>query len=1412
MDRLAVIQSEETIRELREISDSAKILVADFKDLIRETNKVNNSLKSGKISDYTQAIRDLKDVTSQFTAIERQLAEALQRTARLETQQARTQAELARARRESASALREESRLRQQEARELASNARQTREASSAHAQLTRQVREARQTARDYGAEMFNLNQRLRQGNISQAEYRRQLAQMSRDFSNSSREAIRLQRELNRINQATMPSAQRNGGLLGRVNDIVKGVGIVAIIDNLASSFYKMGVQAFDTSVKLETLRLAQMAVFKTSSEVGRQNEFLTTIAQKYGIGLMGLTEAYTKFSASAQGTVLEGEQSKNVFDAVTRSSVMLGVSTDETTGILRALGQMMSKGKVQAEELRGQLGDRMAGAFKLFADGMGVSTAQLDKMLKDGKVITDDVLPKFANQLNKKYKLGINEEINTSQANITRLTNQWTNFVDAIENRAGVVSGTIGNLTGMFTGLLKEMTPSQFITDIQKQQVEFNKLGILLKNNFNDENQRKELIQQMIAINPNFLDGLDKEKVSLDEINERLRLTNEQYVQKILLQKYEDELTEILEEQGERINIIADAYAKNSEEMNNLTNAQQKVIQSFTDGKMTYLEADNALMKLGGNVYGAWKVLGNMDSAINNVYLTSKGFIRSSSQVSEALTDNTNKYNAQVKMIDKIIGASGNMLSMNNSLMNSNYALGGSYSFLAQQQAKVSKQKFDDAFKEAEGKGVNVALVNNVWREKINGKWTTTDKKQTDGWFEEFGKLVKRKSATLDDNLKKPKVPTYKGSRLDGGQRDTIKNLEAQRDTELALNEDKFTKGKIQEVKYLEDVLRINTEFYNKKMNFLTGKNAEEKKQIAQADLAQSKLEKETQKKIFDIKSKQLDEQYKIDSDVLERQSKRLEDNDTYTSVERLDKQIEIDSKSIQLATESYQKKLDLAITSAQDTLEIERKRDEEIGSLQDKRDTKIRSKNDALTEDLNVQTEFLKNTQELTFEEQKRAILANKNLDSTQKEYQISILEKANQIKQNELEIARLKVLRDQLKARMVLAQLNGITNPEDAGRLAGYDAEIANLENQNTETDAEVKRMYSEKMKIIKSVISDGFRNLGFENLANQFDTLFDKIMDKTATWRDYMKASASLVADALTSLSDKQKEKTIANLDEELKVSQENTEQELGFINGRLEQLNAMSDLNEEQITERTRLEDEARTYREQQQQREKLIATQKAKAMQKASAQQALINGALSATTTLAQLGFIAGAIPAGLALAFGVAQAISISSKNPVPEYFVGRNGGAKEMALTQERGAELITDAKGNVKTWGSNRGALMTQLEAGDNVYTAQETRNLLKKVGVVPKVGENLFQKLALNSIKSPIMPILADNNDDNSEKIAIEVGRQLERIYKRYDKPTIIRENGKIIKYFGSNLPTIIGEYDLKTLEENYYGKN
>lgn len=168
-------------------------------------------------------------------------------------------------------------------------------------------------------------------------------------------------------------------------------------------AFSKAMSGAIDSAKQVERLSFAFTAISGKSSLSAKELEFIRTESDKLGISFIAAADAYKGIFASSKGTLLEGENTRKIFSAVAAASSALGLSADDTSAALLAISQMISKGKISAEELRGQLGERLPGAFKLMADAAGVSTEALDAMLQKGEVGID-LLPKFAQLLQDQY------------------------------------------------------------------------------------------------------------------------------------------------------------------------------------------------------------------------------------------------------------------------------------------------------------------------------------------------------------------------------------------------------------------------------------------------------------------------------------------------------------------------------------------------------------------------------------------------------------------------------------------------------------------------------------------------------------------------------------------------------------------------------------------------------------------------------------------------------------------------------------------------------------------------------------------------------------------------------------------------------------------------------------------------
>lgn len=559
------------------------------------------------------------------------------------------------------------------------------------------------------------------------------------------------------------------------------------------------------------------------------------------------------------------------------------------------------------------------------------------------------------------------------------------------------------------------------------------------------------------------------------------------------------------------------------------------------------------------------------------------------------------------------------------------------------------------------------------------------------------------------------------------------------------------------------------------------------------------------------------LKQQYKDQKDAIENkyklQLKAVEDNiklakdDPYlSSVEKNQKQMELYNQMININKEYYDKLIENAkdynskaklnpIASPNDfvnTTDFMTNRDTEAQGYQTAQTGLANQLPEDAKKDLDYEVKLLELAQEKGFEEAKLVVLGNQRITQREREYQLAILENLQKIEAINKNTEQLNLEKSALEKKDKLTR-------DEKMRLEEINAILAKNTNEVILTNKELENLKLERLieqlTPIADIIKDTFRSMGLSKTADEFDSFYQAILNKNATFAEKFQESMELVGAFASDMIAQQTERTIANLDEQLKASQSATEQELGFIQSRLDMMNAIEDATKEQIAERNALEDEARTIREQQLQKEKLIEAQKARAKQRASAQQALINGGLAATQTMAQLGFPLGVVPAALALAFGGLQAALIMSRNPVPKYFVGRKDGKEEVAWTQEKGREIITDRSGKIKSLGSDDGAVLTKLSAGDRVYTASETAKILSEMEGMPKVGNELYRKIA----KRDVSPIFIQNESIDYDQLAQKVGEKFEQVSKKYDKIAYFEdEKGNMFSQKGGQFPVFRGK--------------
>ena len=249
------------------------------------------------------------------------------------------------------------------------------------------------------------------------------------------------QRELDRLATATsnanreIRGMQSSFGQFGQaMKDTVMYGGAFTIVAGLASIPGKV----IEVGNAMQGLDASFQATFKSQDAAATQMAYIRDMANRLGLEFVSLAGDYGKWAAATESTNLKGKQQQEIFESVAAAAKILNLSAEDTSGSLRALGQMVSKGKIQAEELRGQLGDRMPGAYQAMARaakdaGLSVSgtTAELDELLDKGK-LSLDVLPAWAKEMKKIFG---GDALTLAAANFASETNRMKNAMTDLAN-----------------------------------------------------------------------------------------------------------------------------------------------------------------------------------------------------------------------------------------------------------------------------------------------------------------------------------------------------------------------------------------------------------------------------------------------------------------------------------------------------------------------------------------------------------------------------------------------------------------------------------------------------------------------------------------------------------------------------------------------------------------------------------------------------------------------------------------------------------------------------------------------------------------------------------------------------------------------------------------------------------------
>ncbi|RRJ91529.1 hypothetical protein EG240_05855 [Paenimyroides tangerinum] len=524
----------------------------------------NIKLSMSQAQREAQAEKEIERIKQERIKTEKELARLALENERLNKQQAQTaisnERELERVKQELIKTEREQAKLKRDLINLENAEANQKKRSTTLTMEERVQQQLANKAEKQAVLEKMGLIGAYQKLNAQRTEAKKKLLDLIASEKASTAEIKKAQRAFDVLDKKVRKADQAAGDFgktVGNYRTAFSGLsnlmGAFGIVGGITGAVM-LGKSIYETTKQIQAQEIALRMLSETEEIYSKNKEFLTRITEQYGLELMTTTNAYKNYFASAKTSVEEGKLAFSdmqlIFEKVSKSSSTLGLSVEQQEGAFLALSQMLSKGTVQSEELRGQLGERLPGAFEVMAKALGVSTMELGKMLENGEVLAADVLPKFAIAYEKAIGADQVQRVETLAAAQNRASNKWTEFVDNLNQGQGVITQA-GMMFFDWTNQILDTVnaKSQLSDEIYNEQLELNSLLNKITTLNEDNSTRFELIEKLKREYPNFISFIEKEDYSNDNLRKTLSLVNDQYRDRIKLQLQVENLEKLQKE-----------------------------------------------------------------------------------------------------------------------------------------------------------------------------------------------------------------------------------------------------------------------------------------------------------------------------------------------------------------------------------------------------------------------------------------------------------------------------------------------------------------------------------------------------------------------------------------------------------------------------------------------------------------------------------------------------------------------------------------------------------------------------------------------------------------------------------------------------------------------------------------------
>lgn len=246
---------------------------------------------------------------------------------------------------------------------------------------------------------------------------------------------------------------------------------------------------------------------------------------------------------------------------AAGRNLLAFGTTAEELTPTLRRLGDISAgigaplgeiseiygkirvQNTVYSEELN-QLTGRGIPVIQELAKQFGVAEAEVKKLASTGKITFPDIERAFISLTSAGGRFaGLTQNLSAS------FTGQLSTFRDNIDGISRSIGQALLPAATASLNILNNLIggTSRYSDELRNEQTELNVLITRIDSYNVGSEERATLIEELNRKYPDFLSNLDSENVTNGELRDRLKEVNEQYVNRIILQKEDEKIQDSL-------------------------------------------------------------------------------------------------------------------------------------------------------------------------------------------------------------------------------------------------------------------------------------------------------------------------------------------------------------------------------------------------------------------------------------------------------------------------------------------------------------------------------------------------------------------------------------------------------------------------------------------------------------------------------------------------------------------------------------------------------------------------------------------------------------------------------------------------------------------------------------------------